>query len=102
MTIHPAQKILIYLLFVEKVNILEKNLDFANVFSKQLAGVLLECIKINKYTIKLQEGKQLSHGFIYSLGLVELKTLKTYIETNLANGFIWPLKSLANALIFYI
>ena len=33
---------------------------------------------------------------------MELKTLKTYIETNLANGFIQPLKSLADAPILFI
>lgn len=36
---------------------------------------------------------------IYSLGLVELKILKAYIEKNLANGFIKSFKSPAGALI---
>ena len=31
---------------------------------------------------------QLPYKSIYSLGLAELEILKTYIETNLANGFI--------------
>ena len=44
---------------------------------------------------------QPSYGFIYSLGLVELKTLKIYIKNNLANGFIKPFKSPAKAPIFY-
>ena len=38
---------------------------------------------------------------IYSLGLVELETLKTYIETNLANGFIRLFKSPAGASILF-
>ena len=33
---------------------------------------------------------------------MELETLKTYIETNLANGFIQPLKSPAGALILFV
>ena len=33
---------------------------------------------------------------------MELKTLKTYIKTNLANGFIWPLKSPADTPILFI
>ena len=37
------------------------------------------------------------YGPFYSLGPVELETLKTYIETNLANGFIRSFKSPAKA-----
>ena len=43
---------------------------------------------INEYAIELQDGKQPPYGLIYSLGLVELETLKTYIETHLKTGFI--------------
>ena len=43
---------------------------------------------MNKYAIKLEEDKQPSFRSIYNLGPVELKTLKTYIKTNLANGLI--------------
>ena len=57
---------------------------------------------INKYTIKLVDGKQISHRPIYSLGLIELKTLKTYIKINLMNNFIQLSKSLAVALILFI
>ena len=53
---------------------------------------LQENTEVNKYTIELEEGKQPLFGLIYSLGPVELETLKTYIETNLANGFIRPTK----------
>ena len=38
---------------------------------------------------------------IYSLGPIEFKTLKAYIENNLANGFIRPSKYLAGALILF-
>ena len=54
---------------------------------------------INKHAIKLEEGKELPFELIYSLGQVKLEMLKTYIETNLANGFIWPSKSSLSAFI---
>ena len=56
---------------------------------------------MNEHAIESKEGKQLSFKPIYSLGPVELETLKTYIKTNLANGFIWLSKSLAKAPIFF-
>ena len=56
-------------------------------------------IGINKLTIELIEGKQPLYGPIYSLGPVELETLKAYIKTYLKTGFIWPSKSLAGASI---
>ena len=43
---------------------------------------------MNKNAIKLEEDKQPPFDLIYSLGLVELETLKTYIKINLANNFI--------------
>ena len=56
---------------------------------------------MNKHAIKLEEGKQLLFGPIYSLRPVELETLKIYIKTNLANSFIRPSKSSAGALILF-
>ena len=56
---------------------------------------------MNEHAIELEEGKQPPFGPIYSLGPVELETLKTYIETNLANGFIRLSKSLAGAPILF-
>ena len=56
---------------------------------------------MNEHAIKLEEDKQPLFGLIYSLGPIDLETLKTYIETNLANGFIQPSKSPARALIFF-
>ena len=64
--------------------------------------MLPDRIDINKYTIKLMDSKQPSYGPIYSLGPVELKNFKTYIETPLANGFIQPSKFLADVLILFI
>ena len=76
--------------------------DFADTFSKKWVKVLLKCTEINKHVIKLKDGKQLSYRPIYSLGPVELQTLKTYIKTNLSNGFIQLLKSPAGALIPFV
>ena len=56
---------------------------------------------MNEHAIELEEGKQPLFGPIYSLGPVELEILKTYIETNLANGFIRPSKSSAGAPILF-
>ena len=78
-----------------------KYLDFADVFSSDLASELPEHIGINNHTIKLVDGQQPPYGLIYNLRPVELETLKAYIETNLANGFIKPSKSLAGAPILF-
>ena len=59
-------------------------------------------IEVNEHTIKLEEGKQPRYGPIYSLDPVELKILKTYIEINLANGFIWFSKSPAGPPILFV
>ena len=67
-------------------------LAFADVLSPDLTSELLEHIGINDYAIKLVGSQQPSYSPIYSLGPVEMETLKAYIETNLANGFIRPSK----------
>ncbi len=56
---------------------------------------------LNEHAIELVEGKQPPYGPIYALSLVELETLKTYIETHLKTGFIRPSKSPAGASIFF-
>ena len=75
--------------------------NYSNIFLAENAAELYENTEMNEHTIKLEEGKQPSFRPIYSLGQVELKTLKTYIEINLANGFIRPSKSPARALILW-
>ena len=62
--------------------------DYSNVFLVENAAKLPENTGMNEHAIKLEEGKQLSFGLIYSLGPIELETLKTYIKINLANGSI--------------
>ena len=56
---------------------------------------------MNKNAIKLEKNKKPSFGSIYSLGQVELEMLKTYIETNIVNGFIQPSKSPIGASILF-
>ena len=75
--------------------------DYSNVFSVENATELPENTGMNEHAIKLEKGKQPPFRPIYSLGQVDLETLKTYIKTNLANGFIWLSKSPAEALIFF-
>ena len=74
--------------------------DYNNVFLIKNIAKLLENIRINEYTIKLEKNKQSLCGLIDSLRLIELKTLKTYIKTNLANGFIQLSKSFAIVYFF--
>ena len=75
--------------------------NYSSVFLAENTAKLPENTGMNEYAIKLEEGKQPSFGPIYNLGLVELETLKTYIETNLANGFIWLSKSPTGASILF-
>ena len=67
--------------------------DFSDVFSAEEALVLPEQTDRNKHAIELEEDKEPPYRPIYSLGPVELKTLKTYIKTYLKTGFIRPSKS---------
>ena len=75
--------------------------DYSNIFLAEYAAELPENTRMNEHAIKLEDDKQLPFRLIYSLRLVELETLKTYIKTNLANGFIRPSKSPAGAPILF-
>ena len=75
--------------------------DFTNVISPKLTSKLSEYTRINDYTIELVNEQQLLYRSIYSLELVELKILKTYIKTKLVNDFIKPSKSLVRAFIVF-
>ena len=100
---NPEQKVQIAAFIADKalVTILAKYLDFEDVFSKEFAVMLLKYTEINIYAINLEEGKQPPYRPIYSLGLMELETLKAYIETKLANVFIHSSKSLIGAPILF-
>ena len=75
--------------------------NYSNVFSAENVAELSENTGMNQHAIKLKKGKQPPFGLIYSLGLVELEMLKTYIETNLANSFIRPSKFSVNAPVLF-
>lgn len=102
MSIYQAWVAQIALLVVKKVFVLNKYLDLANIFLRKSAMELLKRCDINKYSINLKPSMQPSYDPIYRLGPVELKTLKTYIENNLANNFIQQFKSFVEALILFI
>lgn len=86
----------------KKFNISGKYLNFVNIVLNKLAAELLKRSNINEHLINLKRDKQPLYGLIYSFKLVELKTLKTYIKTNLANNFIRPFKSPTRAIILFI
>ena len=76
-------------------------IDYADIFSPDLAMELPENTGIKEHVIELVQGQQPPHDPIYSLGLVELETLKAYIKTHLKTGFIRPSKSPAGATILF-
>ena len=101
--IHPSCRVQIAALVANKAptSILTKYSDFTDVFFPELASELPEHNRINDHAIKLVDDWQPPYGPIYSLAPVALETLKTYIETNLKNGFIKPSKFPAGALILF-
>ena len=90
MPIHSKKQAQVGALLFDKafIKVLAEYSNYSNVFSAENVAELPENIRMNEHTIKLEEGKQPSFSSIYSLGPIELETLKTYIKTNLANGFI--------------
>ena len=101
--VHPFRRPQISGLIIEEAptKVPAEYSDFANVFFPHLASKLPEPTRINNHAIELVEGQQPPYGPIYSLGAVKLETLKAYIETNLANGFIRPSKSPTRASILF-
>ena len=99
--IHLDRAAQITSLLTEEVKIPDKYSDFTNVFSEKKTLVLPERTELNEHAINLENGKQPPYGPIYSLGSVELETLKTYIKTYLKTGFIRPSKSLVGAPILF-
>ena len=99
--IYPDREVRIASLLTEEVKIPDEYSDFTDVFSEEKALVLPERTELNEHAIDLEDGKQPPYGPIYSLGPVELETLKTYIETHLKTGFIRPSKSPAGAPILF-
>lgn len=56
---------------------------------------------MNKHIINLKIYKKLLYKLIYSLRLIELKTLKTYIKIKLINNFFYSFKYSTNIFILF-
>ena len=103
MPVHSEKQVQVGALLFDEAptEILAEYFAYSNVFSAENAVELPENTGMNEHIIELEDDKQPPFSPMYSLGSVELETLKTYIETNLANGFIWSSKSPAGALILF-
>ena len=101
--VHSKKQAQVEALLFNKVStkIPEEYSDYSNIFLAENVAELPENTGMNEHAIELEEDKQPPFSPIYSLGQRELETLKTYIETNLANSFIRPFKSPAGAPIFW-
>ena len=86
--IHLDKQAQIAFLLIEEVRISNKYSNFADIFFEKKTLVLPECTELNQHAINLENNKQPSYRPIYIFGLVEIKILKTYIETHLKTGFI--------------
>jgi len=75
--------------------------DYADVFSKAKAS---ELPPHRDYDLKieLEEGTSPPLGTLYSLSLVELSALRTFIDENLNTGFIRPASSSHAALVLFV
>ena len=78
LAIHPSRSPLLAALQQDKTptEIPSEYADYADVFTPDLAMELPENTGINEHAIELVKGKQPPYGPIYSLGPVELETLK--------------------------
>ena len=103
LNVHPSRRPQVsgYIAEEASMKVPAKYSDFADIFSPDLVSELPEHTGINNHVIELVDGRQPPYKPIYDLGPVELETLKAYIETNLANGFIKPSKSPAATLILF-
>ena len=68
--------------------VLAEYCHYSNVFSVENVVEISDNTGMNEHAINLEESKQPPFGPIYSLDIVELIALKTYIKINLANSFI--------------
>ncbi len=74
--------------------------DLANVFLLSNANFLPPYWD-DDHAIELETGKTPPFGPLYNLSEYQLKTLREYIDKNLANGFNWLFKSFAGALVLF-
>ena len=100
--IYPSYQVQVAVLTSKETGIPAEYSDFSNIFSSDSAAELPEHTGINDHPINLLDDKQPPYGSIYSLGPIELETLKTYIKANLASGFIRPSKAPVGAPILFV
>ncbi len=101
--VHPSRRAQIAHLKADKAptKIPSEYAEFADVFSPKLAIELPEYTRIKDHAITLVDDWQPPYGPIYSLGPVELETLKAYNKNNLTYSFITPSKSPTGAPILF-
>ncbi len=101
--VHPSRRTQIAHLKADEAptEVQSEYADFADVFLLKLAVELLEHTGINNHAMELVNNWQPLYGPIYSLRLMELEILETYIKNNLASSFIRPSKSPAGAPILF-
>lgn len=63
-------------------------------FFTESGSFILKITKINNNTIHLTNNQNMLNSLIFTLSLLKLETLKTYIITLLTNSFIKYYKSL--------
>ncbi len=85
---------------LEKPTILKVYRDLANVFSPSNAN-FLPTHRDEDDTIELEPGKTPPCGPLYNLFEYKLKTLRKYMDENLANRFIRPFESSAGAPVLF-
>ena len=100
--VHPSKRAQIAHLKADEAltEVPSKYANFADVFSPKLAAEFPKP-RISNHAIKLVNDRQLPYGLIYSLGPIELETLKVYIKNNLTNSFIRFSKSPVRAFILF-
>ena len=96
-----GQSVSASLVTVNLDRVLEEYHDFADVFSKTKAGVLVDHCPYD-LKITLEEGASPPLGPIYSLSQEELLALCKFIDENTAMGFIRPSWSPHGAPVLFI
>ncbi len=72
----------------------------ANFFSPSNAN-FLPPHRYEDHAIELEPGKTPPFGWLYNLSDYQLKTLREYVDKNLANRFIWSSKSSARTPVLF-
>ncbi len=85
---------------LEEPTILKAYRELANIFLPSNAN-FLPPHRDEYHAIELKPGKTTPFDPLYNLFEYQLKTLREYIDKNLANGFIRPSKSSAGALVLF-